>query len=71
MEHLAIGQSEAILEGRAESEGFLDLLKTHIRELSFVEKNEDSVRVIHSQVIAKPKNPRMYKVWVKFQEWGN
>lgn len=71
IEYLAIGPKEAILEGRTESDLCFDFLKAYLKQIPDIAQEDDSLRLVHSQLIEHPKNPKLprhYKFWIKFKE---
>lgn len=64
-ERLTISPKEATLEGRTETDFCFDVFKQYLKQVAWLDDHEDSMRLIHSQSIENPRNPklpRMYKL---------
>ncbi|MBI4847649.1 MAG: hypothetical protein HY808_03610, partial [Nitrospirae bacterium] len=71
VEHLTIQPQEATFEGRTETELCFDMLKKQLKQVSWIDSHEDSIRLTHSELLENPRNPklpRVYKFWIRFKE---
>lgn len=71
VERLRIDPKEATVEGRTETDLCFDVLKQHLKQIPWVDDHEDSMRLIYSQVLDNPRNPklpRLYKFWIRLKE---
>jgi hypothetical protein len=70
IEHFSITPAEAVFEGRAENDFFLDELKRQLQQLPFIQGNE-GLRVLQSHFIESAQNSKLvrrYKFFLKFCE---